>query len=74
MVFGRSFESALVADFHREDPTAALFKEWGGYRDVPFEYKKGSPGTVWSSRECSCSKSSLRTIAFGLPSRRKICR
>ena len=41
MVFGRSFESALGAYFHREDPSAALFKEWGACRDVPFEYKKG---------------------------------
>ena len=41
MVFGRSFESALGAYFLREDPSAALFKEWGAYRDVPFEYRKG---------------------------------
>jgi hypothetical protein len=41
MVFGRSFESALGAYFDGEDPSAALFKAWGAYRDVPFEYKKG---------------------------------
>ena len=41
MVFGRSFEKALEAYFLREDPSAALFKEWGAYRDVPFAYKKG---------------------------------
>ena len=41
MVFGRSFEKALEAYFLGEDPSAALFKEWGAYRDVPFAYKKG---------------------------------
>ena len=41
MVFGRSFEKALGACFTGEDPTAVLYKEWGAYRDAPFEYKKG---------------------------------
>jgi hypothetical protein len=41
MVFGRSFEKALGAYFCREDPSAVLYKEWGAYRDAPFEYKKG---------------------------------
>ena len=36
-----AFEKALVAYFSDEDPSAALFKEWGVYRDTPFEYKKG---------------------------------
>ena len=41
MVFGRCFETALGAYFRREDSTAALFKEWGAFRDAPFEYRKG---------------------------------
>jgi hypothetical protein len=41
MVFGRSFEKALGAFFRREDPGAALFTEWGAYRDAELEYKKG---------------------------------
>jgi hypothetical protein len=41
MVFGRCFETALGAYFRREDPSAMLFKEWGAFRDSPFEYKKG---------------------------------
>ena len=41
MVFGRSFEKALSAYFCCEDPSEALFKEWGLYRDAPLEYKKG---------------------------------
>ncbi len=41
MVFGRSFEKALGAYFCHEDPSAVLYKEWGTYRDAPFEYKKG---------------------------------
>jgi hypothetical protein len=41
MVFGRCFEKALEAFFSGEDCGAALFKEWGAYRDAPVEYKKG---------------------------------
>jgi hypothetical protein len=41
MVFGRCFEKALGAYFSGEDCGAELFKEWGAYRDAPFEYKKG---------------------------------
>ena len=41
MVFGRCFEKALGAYFCREDCTAVLFKEWGAFRDAPFEYSKG---------------------------------
>ena len=41
MVFGRCFEAALGAYFRGEDSTAVLFKEWGAFRDSPFEYKKG---------------------------------
>jgi len=41
MVFGRCFENALAACFDGDDPTAVLHKEWGAYRDIPFEYKKG---------------------------------
>jgi len=41
MVFGRCFEKALSAYFGREDGAAVLFKEWGAYRDAPFEYSKG---------------------------------
>ena len=41
MVFGRCFEKALSAHFEQQDCTAALFKEWGEFRDTPFEYRKG---------------------------------
>jgi len=41
MVFGRCFEKSLAAYFQANDCTAALFKEWGVFRDTPFEYKKG---------------------------------
>ena len=41
LLFGRCFEKALVAFFSREDSAAALFKEWGAYRDAPLEYKNG---------------------------------
>ena len=41
MAFGRCFESALGAYFREEDCEAALFEEWGAYRDAAFEYKKG---------------------------------
>ena len=41
MAFGRCFERALAAYFSQEDSSAVLFKEWGAFRDTPFEYKKG---------------------------------
>ena len=41
MAFGRCFEKALAAYFSGEDCSAALFKEWGTFRDIAFEYKKG---------------------------------
>src|ERR1700675_2866412 len=40
MVFGRCFEKALGAYFEQQDCTAILFKEWGAFRDAPFEYRK----------------------------------
>jgi hypothetical protein len=41
MLFGRCFEKALAAYFRREDSTAALFKEWEAYREIPLEYRNG---------------------------------
>jgi hypothetical protein len=41
MAFGRCFEMALAAYFQGNDGTATLFKEWGAFRESPFEYKKG---------------------------------
>jgi CRISPR/Cas system-associated exonuclease Cas4 (RecB family) len=41
MVFGRCFEKALGAFFEGEDCTPTLYKEWGAFRDAPFEYRKG---------------------------------
>jgi hypothetical protein len=41
LCFGRCFEKALAAFFERQDAGAALFKEWGTYRDVPLEYSRG---------------------------------
>lgn len=41
MVFGRCFETAVAAYFSKQDPTAALFKEWDAHREAPLEYTKG---------------------------------
>jgi hypothetical protein len=46
MLFGRAFEQALSAYFGREDPAAALFKEWAAHRGMPLEYSNGS---TWDS-------------------------
>src|ERR1700747_3544086 len=40
MIFGRCFEKALAAYFRSEDCTAALFREWGAYRDTLLDYGK----------------------------------
>ena len=44
MLFGRAFEQALSAYFHRDDPGAVLFREWGTHKDTNLEY---SNGTTW---------------------------
>ena len=41
LIFGRCFEKALEAYFCGDDCGAALYREWGAYRDAGFAYKKG---------------------------------
>src|SRR5262245_22963317 len=41
LLFGRCFAKALFAFFSGEDSAAALFKEWGLYRDTLLEYRDG---------------------------------
>jgi hypothetical protein len=40
MLFGRAFEQALAAYFRREDPAAALFREWELYHKQPLHYSE----------------------------------
>jgi CRISPR/Cas system-associated exonuclease Cas4 (RecB family) len=41
MLFGRAFEKALAAYFLREDPAAALFREWTACQDQGLQYTNG---------------------------------
>jgi len=41
LLFGRCFEKALAAYLCGEDSAAALFKEWGAFRETPLEYVHG---------------------------------
>jgi hypothetical protein len=41
LLFGRAFENALAALFRREDPGAALFREWSIYQDRNLDYSRG---------------------------------
>src|SRR5919109_3810214 len=41
MLFGRAFEHALAAYFHRQDATEVLFKEWAQYKETPLDYSHG---------------------------------
>jgi hypothetical protein len=41
MIFGRCFEKALEAYFCGDDCGATLYREWGVYRGVGFEFKRG---------------------------------
>ena len=41
MIFGRCFEKTLESYFHGDDCGAILHREWGAFRDAPFEFKKG---------------------------------
>jgi PD-(D/E)XK nuclease superfamily len=40
LIFGRCFEKALAAYFRKEDCAAALYQEWGAYRDAALEFGK----------------------------------
>ena len=54
MIFGRCFEKALESYFCGDDCAAALYREWGTFRDTPFEFKKGETlGPVGPSRSAS---------------------
>src|SRR5512135_2363687 len=41
MLFGRAFERALAAYFLREDPAAALFREWSACQNLGLQYTNG---------------------------------
>ena len=41
MLFGRAFEQALAAYFLREDPAAALFREWSVCQNLGLQYSNG---------------------------------
>jgi len=41
MLFGRAFERALAAYFLREDPAAALFREWSACQNLGLQYSNG---------------------------------
>ena len=41
LIFGRCFEKALESYFCGDDCGAALYREWGAYREAGFAYKRG---------------------------------
>jgi len=41
MLFGRAFESALTAYFHRQDASEVLFREWSQYQHTVLDYSRG---------------------------------
>ncbi len=41
LLFGRAFEQALAAYFHREDATEVLFKEWSQWQHTLLDYSHG---------------------------------
>jgi PD-(D/E)XK nuclease superfamily len=41
MLFGRAFEQALAAYFLREDPAAALFREWSACQNLGLYFTRG---------------------------------
>ena len=42
MLFGRAFEHGLASYFQRDDPGAALFREWAVHKDATLEYSNGA--------------------------------
>jgi CRISPR/Cas system-associated exonuclease Cas4 (RecB family) len=41
LLFGRAFEQALAAYFHRQDATDVLFKEWSQHQHTALDYSHG---------------------------------
>ena len=41
LLFGRAFEQALGAYFHRQDATEVLFKQWTAYQNATLDYAHG---------------------------------
>src|SRR5947209_7195515 len=41
MLFGRAFELALGAYFHRQDASEVLFREWSAYQNTALDYTRG---------------------------------
>jgi CRISPR/Cas system-associated exonuclease Cas4 (RecB family) len=41
LLFGRAFEQALAAYFHRQDATEVLFKEWSAHQNATLDYSRG---------------------------------
>jgi PD-(D/E)XK nuclease superfamily len=41
LLFGRAFEQALAAYFHRQDATEVLFKEWAAHKNTTLDYSRG---------------------------------
>jgi len=73
MVFGRSFENALGALFRKEDPGAALFTEWGAYRNAALEYKKGDTWDVSSIKVSICWNDLRKMSEFAFKIHRTTC-
>src|SRR6266478_8162080 len=40
MLFGRAFEHAVAAYFHRQDAAAVLYREWAAHRDSGLHYSE----------------------------------
>ena len=41
LLFGRAFEQALAAYFHRQDASEVLFKQWAAYQNATLDYTHG---------------------------------
>jgi hypothetical protein len=41
LLFGRAFEQALAAYFHRQDAPEVLFKEWSAHQNATLDYRRG---------------------------------
>ena len=88
MIFGRCFEKALESYFCGGDCGATLHREWGAFRDTPFEFKKGE---TWDRlvhqgvhllgrfaqdnriHDCPATTESSIQSGAGTPERQSIC-
>lgn len=74
LIFGRCFEKSLEAYFCEEDCGAALFREWGAYREARFPYKNGETWDRLLHQGVHLLERFVQENRVRIPNRKRICK